>query len=88
MQNNERFSDQQLQLGSWRSEAAAMQGWNRITSQADGLLSGLHPRIAIADLPGKGRYYRLRTGLARGLDPAQLCKELVAKGLECILTPG
>ena len=88
VQNNQRLSDQELQLGSWRSEAAAMQGWNRIISKADGLLSGLDPRITVADLPGKGRYYRLRTGLARGVDPAQLCQELVAKGLECLLRPG
>jgi len=79
------LSGPQLQLGAWRSEAAAMEGWNRATRQAGDLLDGLMPRIVAADLPGKGRYYRLRASPVSSTDPAQLCKALVAKGLDCIL---
>ena len=79
------LSGPQLQLGAWRSETAAMEGWNHATRQAGGLLDGLMPRIVAADLPGKGRYYRLRAGPVNSTDPLQLCKALLAKGLDCIL---
>jgi outer membrane protein, multidrug efflux system len=79
------LSGPQLQLGAWRSEAAAMEGWNRATRQAGDLLDGLMPRIVAADVPGKGRYYRLRAAPVSRTDPLQLCKALVAKGLDCIV---
>jgi outer membrane protein, multidrug efflux system len=78
-------SGPQLQLGAWRNEAAAMEGWNHAKRQAGDLLDGFMPHIVAADLPGKGRYYRLRAGPVSSTDPVQLCKALVAKGLDCIL---
>ena len=81
------LSGVQLQLGAWRSEAAALEGWNHSMQQAGELLQGLMPHVVTADLPGKGRYYRLRASPASGTDPVQLCDALVAKGLDCILAP-
>jgi outer membrane protein, multidrug efflux system len=75
----------QLQLGAWRSEAAAMAGWNRAVLRAGDILKGLHPDIVVADLPGKGRFYRLRTKPTGPGDAPSLCQALIAKNLECIM---
>jgi tetratricopeptide (TPR) repeat protein len=75
----------QIQLGAWRDEASAADGWNHIQGQAGDALSGLKPQIVTVDLPGKGRYYRLRAGpVVRG-SGAALCETLTAKGLACIV---
>ena len=71
----------QVQLGAWRQEAEAAAGWNRAQKAADGALAGFSPRIVAADLPGRGRYYRLRVVTPDG---KQLCAILTAKGLDCI----
>jgi tetratricopeptide (TPR) repeat protein len=73
---------QQVQLGAWRQEAEAAAGWDRASKMADGALSGFSPLIVAADLPGKGRYYRLRVVTPDG---KRLCAILIAKGLACIL---
>jgi len=75
-----------LQLGAWRAEADAADGWNQATKRAGGLLDGLSPQIVPADIPGKGRYYRLRAGPVA--DAAGLCGQLKSKGLACIVTRG
>jgi tetratricopeptide (TPR) repeat protein len=72
---------QQVQLGAWRQEDEAAAGWNRAVKAADGALSGYAPRIVAVDLPGKGRYFRLRVVTADG---HKLCAILTAKGLDCI----
>jgi hypothetical protein len=58
-------------------------GWNKAVKDADGLLSGYSPHIVAADLPGKGRYYRLRVSVEFG-SPASLCQSLAARGLDCM----
>jgi len=73
---------QQVQLGAWRTEAEAAEAWMGDVKKAGSALAPLAPRIVAADLPGKGRYYRLRVETA---DAAQLCNALAAKGLDCIL---
>ena len=72
---------QQVQLGAWRQEDEAAAGWNHALKAADGALAGFSPHIVAADLPGKGRYYRLRVVTPDG---KQLCAILTAKGLDCI----
>jgi Tfp pilus assembly protein PilF len=73
----------QVQLGAWRTQAEATQGWNRAVEQAAGALEGYSPHIAVVDLPGAGRYYRLRVATDKGGSKA-LCAALTAKGLACI----
>jgi tetratricopeptide (TPR) repeat protein len=79
--DNAHSRGQQVQLGAWRSQAEAAEAWNRAVKIAGGVLSSLAPRIVPVDLPGKGRYYRLRTesGSAQ-----QLCDQLVARQLDCM----
>lgn len=76
-------SGPQVQLGAWRSEAEARAGWTKALGASGGALDGHTPRIVVAELPGKGRYYRLRTATP---DPAGLCARLRAAGQDCMRT--
>ncbi|MEI9889083.1 MAG: tetratricopeptide repeat protein [Rhizomicrobium sp.] len=77
--------NQTVQLGAWRSETDATDAWNRIIATGGNLLAGLSPQVVPIDLPGKGRFYRLRAGpVSRGVAPG-LCEALRAKNLECIV---
>ena len=79
----QRPSGKQVQLGAWRSEAEANQGWDHALRQAGETLKGLSPQIVAVELPKAGRYYRLR--VAAGQDGAKgLCAALAAKGLDCM----
>lgn len=77
----------QVQLGAWRSREKASKGWSEALQQAGEALKGLSPRIVAVDLPGAGRYYRLRVAANQGGSRA-LCVALVAKGLNCIPARG
>jgi len=68
-----------VQLGAFRDEAAASAGWNTLVAKSDGALDGLTPQIVAADIPGKGKFYRLRTEAGAGL-----CTMLAAKQLACM----
>lgn len=74
----------QVQLGAYRIEAAAMEDWNRLAAGAKGLLNGLTPEIVSADLPGRGRFYRLRVGPLDDAAADALCARLKERGLACI----
>jgi tetratricopeptide (TPR) repeat protein len=73
-----------VQLGAWRSRAEAEAGWDHARQRAGGVLDGLSQTIVTADLPGKGRYYRLR--VAPGPPGARaLCDKLGARGQDCLV---
>lgn len=73
-----------VQLGAWRSQAEAEAGWDRARRKAGGALDGLANVIQQADVPGKGRYYRLR--VAPGPFGARaLCDALAGRGLDCLI---
>jgi tetratricopeptide (TPR) repeat protein len=83
LQGDRRAVGAQVQLGAWRSEAEANQGWDRALRQAGDALRGFSPRIVTVELPRIGRYYRLR--VSAGQDGAKrLCEALAAKGLDCM----
>jgi hypothetical protein len=70
------------QLGAWRSEAEAREGWGIAQSMAGDILGELSPLIVRADLPGRGTYYRLRVAVNGQV--SQFCAVLAQKGLACI----
>jgi tetratricopeptide (TPR) repeat protein len=72
---------QEVQLGAWRQEADAAQGWQRAQAAAEEALAGLSSHIVAVDLPGRGRWYRLRVTTP---DRRQLCAALKARGVDCI----
>ena len=74
----------QVQLGAWRSEADAADGWNHIAGAAGGLLKNARPHIVTVDLPGKGRYYRLRAEPTGGASAGELCDALKSRGFACL----
>lgn len=74
----------QLQLGAWRSPQKAEQGWDHAKALASDVLEGAAPRIVAVDLPGAGRFYRLRVTVTQS-GSRGLCVALAAKGLDCIL---
>ncbi|HEX4635602.1 MAG TPA: tetratricopeptide repeat protein [Rhizomicrobium sp.] len=71
----------EVQLGAWRSKAEADAAWHKLKASAAGLLDGSTPQILAADLPGKGRYFRLR--VRSGESAARMCIRLAAKALDC-----
>lgn len=71
----------EVQLGAWRSEPEAQAGWEQARRRAGGLLAGLSAHVVIADLPGRGRYFRLR--VATG-SPDKLCTGLREAGIACL----
>ncbi len=75
-----------IQLGAYRDETVAAQQWNRMAGAAPRLFAGLMPEIVAVDLPGRGRFYRLRAAAAES--PQALCARLKARGLACIPVRG
>jgi tetratricopeptide (TPR) repeat protein len=73
-----------VQLGAFRSEAEARAGWVKAVAAAANGLKGAAPQIAVAELPGKGRLYRLRVSTSR---PEALCASLQAAGQGCWRVP-
>ena len=76
---------QTVQLGAWRNESDAADAWNRIVATGGNLLTGLSPQVVPVDLPGKGRFYRLRAGPVYQGVGRSLCEALRAKKLECVV---
>lgn len=71
----------QVQLGAWRSEPEAQDGWAKARHKSNGLLDRLTAHVVRADLPGRGTYFRLRVGTP---DPAGLCARLLAVSQDCV----
>ena len=74
----------EVQLGAWRSESEASAGWTAARLRAGNVLDGFSPHIVTAEIPGKGRYYRLRIAVAAGEKPSDFCADLSAKGVACL----
>lgn len=72
----------QAQLGAWRSEQEARDGWAVARGGADGALDGLTPVIVQAEVAGRGIFYRLRVTPAEPV--ASFCARLAQKRLACI----
>jgi tetratricopeptide (TPR) repeat protein len=70
------------QLGAWRSEQEARDGWTVAQGNAGGLLAGLVPVIVRAEVAGRGTYWRLRVAPAGTV--TQFCAALAQRGLACI----
>lgn len=73
-----------IQLGSYRSRDVAMGAWDHFAGQADGALAGLSPVVMVADLPDRGRFYRLRAVVDSSATAAAVCRALSARGLDCL----
>jgi tetratricopeptide (TPR) repeat protein len=74
-----------VQLGAWRSSNEASTAWNRLIAGNAALLTGLSPQVVSADIPGRGRYYRLRTGPLPSGKAGGLCAALAARHIACMI---
>lgn len=74
-----------IQLGSFRQEKNASVEWERVRRLMGSGLAGVSPRIVAADIPGRGRFYRLRAGPVA--DAASLCAEIARHGFYCLPLP-
>ncbi len=82
--SDRRASGTQIQLGAWRSAAEAHAGWAQAKARAAGVLDGLSPRVLVANLPGKGRYFRLRVRPGASQSGAEFCARLAARAVACL----
>ncbi|MGB8601332.1 MAG: tetratricopeptide repeat protein [Rhizomicrobium sp.] len=73
-----------IQLGSYRSHDVAMGAWDHFAGRAAGALAGLSPVVMVADLPDRGRFYRLRAIVDSSAAAADLCRTLSVQGLDCL----
>jgi tetratricopeptide (TPR) repeat protein len=75
----------QIQLGAFRDEASASTAWDTVVSQSADVLRGLSPHVVEVDLPGKGRYWRLRADVPERQEARRICDALVRQGKACII---
>jgi tetratricopeptide (TPR) repeat protein len=75
-----------VQLGSFKSEALAMRGWETVRTKSGDLLNNLKPAVEAVPVEGKGLMYRLyadsfpdRTGAST------LCQSLKTRGASCFV---
>jgi hypothetical protein len=73
----------QVQLGAWRSAAEAYAAWDKAKARAGDVLDGSSVQVLAADVPGRGRYFRLRVRPGLGQSGAEICIRLAAKALDC-----
>ena len=76
-----------IQVGAYRSEAAALNGWNLLAVAHRELLAGLRPTIVEIDLgPGRGIFHRLQAGpVADRRAASALCDALRAREQGCLV---
>ena len=65
-------------------QASAKRSWKHALAEAGEVLAGFSPRIVVVDLPGRGRFYRLRVASD---DVRQLCAALAGRDVPCIQAP-
>lgn len=75
----------QVQLGAFRDQQTALEAWNRIAAASANLLDGLQPIVLVADIPGRGRFWRLRTDVSDSQAGRKLCTALAKRGQACLL---
>ena len=75
-----------VQIGSYRSEAGALGGWNILRNAHGVLLRDLSPTIVSADLGARGVFHRLQAGpfATRGAADT-LCNSLKARNQGCLV---
>ncbi|HEY3639310.1 MAG TPA: SPOR domain-containing protein [Rhizomicrobium sp.] len=74
-----------LQIGSYKSQAEAMQSWAAFKSR-HAVAAGYQPNIQKVELGAKGTWYRLRLGsLSDKQSAVALCGKLKAQGASCLI---
>ncbi len=74
-----------VQLGAFRSDTAAQNGWKALSKEFSGILSGLKGEIVRADLEEQGVYYRIQVGRLEKEAAQKICRQLSAQKKECLV---
>ncbi len=75
-----------VQIGSYRTEAGALNGWKILQSAHETLLAKLKPTIVSADLGARGVFHRLQAGPLADRGAANtLCSSLKARKQGCLV---
>jgi len=75
-----------IQIGAYRTPAAAQTGWTRLVAGHKALLGSLKPIVVRADLGSRGIFHRLRAGPVDGAEAASaLCTRLKQRKVGCLV---
>lgn len=76
----------EVQLAALRSRAEAESLWQKLAITHGDVLGGKTHRILVAEIPGKGTYYRLRVSAGTAAAAKALCTDLTGRGQPCMTT--
>ncbi|MEM6491959.1 MAG: SPOR domain-containing protein, partial [Pseudomonadota bacterium] len=74
-----------VQIASYKQRAAAERGWTLLSQRYSGLLDAYQSRIVEAQIPGRGRFFRLVAVGGERPALAGLCDQIQARGGACLL---
>lgn len=78
-----------VQIASFSSAETSRGEWSRLQAAHEDLLSELELSLQEAEVPGKGTFYRVRTGPFAGSSaPKRLCEALKARDQGCLVVRG
>lgn len=74
-----------VQLSSQRSRADAESAFRGLQERFPGILRGVRPTIAAAQVDGRGTFYRVRVGATSQREAGALCERLKSAGADCFV---
>jgi tetratricopeptide (TPR) repeat protein len=74
-----------VQLGAFQTETQALKAWETMAAASAVVLHDLKPVTVAVNLPGKGRFWRLRTSVADKPAAKTLCRTLIQHGQACLV---
>ena len=74
-----------VQVSSQRSRADAQTAFRGLQERYGSILGNVTPLIVAADVPGRGRFYRVRVPAASQREAATLCQRLKSAGADCFV---
>ncbi len=74
-----------IQLGAFRSDVAAQNGWKALSKEFPDILAGLKGEIIRADLGEQGIYYRVQAGQLEKEAAQEICRQLSAQKKGCLV---
>jgi hypothetical protein len=75
----------EVQLGALRSHQEAEGMWQRLAARHGDVLGGKAHRVVMAEIPGKGVFYRLRVGVGSAAAGSSICSTLQRRSQACLL---
>ncbi len=74
-----------VQVSSQRTEADAQTSYRNLQQRYPSILGSVQPIIMPADLPGRGRFFRVRLAANSRGEAAALCQRLKSAGADCFI---